>query len=166
MSSSPLPLRCTSLLIKRPHSQTQGYAAQSGIQQGLLTSILELGAWVGTLANGYLADALGRRVTVLVAVIVFCVGVIVQACTESKDYVYGGRFVTGLGVGSLSMVVPLYNAELVCSLFISQCLRFLLIDEIVGAARDSRFACRRAATSDHIWHHGQLLGKSGRFTLY
>lgn len=39
-------------------------------------------------------------------------GVIVQACTENKNYVLAGRFVTGLGVGSLSMVVPLYNAEL------------------------------------------------------
>lgn len=79
----------------------------------MLTSVLELGAWVGTLANGYLADKLGRRLTVLVAVAVFCVGVIVQACTQNKDYVFAGRFVTGLGVGSLSMVVPLYNAELV-----------------------------------------------------
>jgi MFS family permease len=78
----------------------------------LLTSILELGAWLGTLFNGYLADALGRRLTVLVAVVVFCVGVIVQACTQNKDFVFAGRFVTGLGVGSLSMIVPLYNAEL------------------------------------------------------
>jgi MFS family permease len=45
-------------------------------------------------------------------VVVFCVGVIVQACTTNKDYVFAGRFVTGLGVGSLSMIVPLYNAEL------------------------------------------------------
>lgn len=44
--------------------------------------------------------------------IVFCVGVIVQACTQNKDYVFAGRFVTGLGVGSLAMIVPLYNAEL------------------------------------------------------
>jgi MFS family permease len=49
----------------------------------------------------------------LIACIVFMVGVIVQACTENKDYVFAGRFVTGLGVGSLSMIVPLYNAELV-----------------------------------------------------
>ncbi|KAF3401967.1 MFS glucose transporter mfs1 [Penicillium rolfsii] len=91
---------------------TQGYAAQTSIEQGMLTSILELGAWVGTLFNGYLADAAGRRLTVLIAVVVFCVGVIVQACTQNKDYVFAGRFVTGLGVGSLSMVVPLYNAEL------------------------------------------------------
>ncbi|KAJ5198570.1 uncharacterized protein N7498_007687 [Penicillium cinerascens] len=91
---------------------TNGYAATTGIKQGMLTSVLELGAWVGTLINGYLADRLGRRLTVLVAVVVFCVGVIVQACTINQDYIFAGRFVTGLGVGNLSMIVPLYNAEL------------------------------------------------------
>ncbi|KAJ5537675.1 hypothetical protein N7513_005627 [Penicillium frequentans] len=100
------------LTMKSFQEATNGYAAQTSIEQGMLTSVLELGAWVGTLANGYLADRLGRRLTVLVAVAVFCVGVIVQACTQNKDYVFAGRFVTGLGVGSLSMVVPLYNAEL------------------------------------------------------
>ncbi|KAI4741599.1 putative MFS monosaccharide transporter [Aureobasidium sp. EXF-12298] len=91
---------------------THGYAEGTGLAQGLLTSILELGAWVGTLINGYLADAVGRRWCAMIACVVFIVGVIVQACTVNKDYVLGGRFVTGLGVGSLSMVVPLYNAEL------------------------------------------------------
>lgn len=81
-----------------------------------MTSVLELGAWVGTLFNGYLADAAGRRATVCIAVAVFCVGVIVQACVENKNYIFAGRFVTGLGIGSLSMVVPLYNAELVWTL--------------------------------------------------
>lgn len=78
-----------------------------------MTSILELGAWMGTLLTGYGADKLGRKMCCLVACVIFTIGVIVQACTENKNYVFGGRFVTGLGVGSLSMVVPLYNAELV-----------------------------------------------------
>ncbi|KAK1146207.1 hypothetical protein N8T08_003297 [Aspergillus melleus] len=91
---------------------TQGYAEKPSTAQGMLTAILELGAWLGTLINGYLADAVGRRVTVVIAVVIFCVGVIVQACTVNPDYVYAGRFVTGLGVGNLSMIVPLYNAEL------------------------------------------------------
>ncbi|PGH14398.1 hypothetical protein AJ79_03040 [Helicocarpus griseus UAMH5409] len=93
-------------------NRTHGYAKETGTGQGLLTSILELGAWLGALFNGYLADAVGRRLTTLIGVIVFSVGVIVQACTMNKDYVFAGRFVTGIGVGSLSMVVPLYNAEL------------------------------------------------------
>ncbi|PWY75300.1 MFS monosaccharide transporter [Aspergillus sclerotioniger CBS 115572] len=91
---------------------TDGYAARTGLKQGMLTSILELGAWVGTLLNGYLADALGRRQTVVVAVFIFAIGVIVQACTKNAGYIFAGRFVTGLGVGNLSMIVPLYNAEL------------------------------------------------------
>jgi hypothetical protein len=81
---------------------------------GLLTSILELGAWVGVLANGILADRLGRKLCVVVACVLFTIGVIIQACTSggSYSYILAGRFVTGLGVGSLSMIVPLYNAEL------------------------------------------------------
>lgn len=80
--------------------------------RGLLTAILELGAWIGAMANGYLADKLGRKKSVFVAVIIFIAGVIVQANAKNKDYILGGRFVTGIGVGSLSMLVPLYNAEL------------------------------------------------------
>ncbi|KAI9932464.1 hypothetical protein ASPWEDRAFT_33367 [Aspergillus wentii DTO 134E9] len=91
---------------------THGYAEETGTKQGMLTSILELGAWLGTLINGYLADAAGRRKTVVVAAVIFAVGVIVQACTKDAGYVYAGRFVTGMGVGNLSMIVPLYNAEL------------------------------------------------------
>lgn len=82
------------------------------LTRGVLTAILELGCFVGALANGYLADRLGRKMSVVVAVFVFCIGVIVQACTTGPSYQYGGRFVAGLGVGSVSMLVPLYNAEL------------------------------------------------------
>uniref|UniRef100_A0A060T9Q9 ARAD1C39600p n=1 Tax=Blastobotrys adeninivorans TaxID=409370 RepID=A0A060T9Q9_BLAAD len=88
--------------------------ADDPILQGLLTSILELGAWVGCLLNSYLADRFGRKNTVNIAVAFFCIGVIVQACSHggNYDYILGGRFVTGIGVGSLSMIVPLYNGEL------------------------------------------------------
>lgn len=43
------------------------------------------------------------------AVCVFCVGVIVQTSAFHPSSIFGGRFVTGLGVGSLSMAVPLYK---------------------------------------------------------
>ena len=80
--------------------------------RGFLTAILELGAWFGVLVNGIAADLLGRKRATVGGVIVFLIGVIVQACAKNVDYILGGRFVTGLGVGTVSMVVPLYNAEL------------------------------------------------------
>lgn len=73
-----------------------------------LCRILELGAWFGVLINGILADRLGRKNATVVGVGVFLIGVIVQACATNKDYIFGGRFVTGIGVGVLSMIVPLY----------------------------------------------------------
>jgi len=91
-----------------------GHIQNNPTLQGLLTSILELGAWVGVLMNGYIADRLGRKLSVVSGVLFFILGVIIQACVRGGHYSYilGGRFIVGIGVGILSMVVPLYNAEL------------------------------------------------------
>lgn len=77
-----------------------------------MTSILELGAWFGVLANGIAADVLGRKKATVGGVVIFLLGVIIQACAKNADYILAGRFFTGIGVGVLSMIVPLYNAEL------------------------------------------------------
>jgi MFS family permease len=66
-----------------------------------------LGAWFGVLVNGIAADIFGRKLATVGGVFVFIIGVIVQACAKNADYIFAGRFVTGLGVGTLSMIVPL-----------------------------------------------------------
>ncbi|KAL6719739.1 hypothetical protein ACLMJK_001660 [Lecanora helva] len=82
-------------------------------RKGWLTSILELGAWVGTLLSGFFAEQYSRKISIIIATGVFIVGVVVQATAVSAGHssILGGRFVTGMGVGSLSMIVPMYNAE-------------------------------------------------------
>ncbi|KAI1407167.1 general substrate transporter [Hypoxylon sp. FL1857] len=82
-------------------------------KKGWLTAILELGAWIGTLLSGFIAEAISRKYGVLVAVTVFVIGVVVQATAQSggHDVILGGRFVTGMGVGSLATIVPIYNSE-------------------------------------------------------
>lgn len=82
-------------------------------KKGWLTAILELGAWLGTLLSGFLAEAISRKYGILVAVTVFVIGVVIQATAQSggADVILAGRFVTGMGVGSLAMIVPIYNSE-------------------------------------------------------
>lgn len=65
------------------------------------TAILELGAWTGTLYSGVLAERISRKYTILVNVVIFCIGVIVQttASVGGSSNILGGRFVTGMGVG-------------------------------------------------------------------
>lgn len=48
-----------------------GDDAVDSTKKGWLVSILELGAWAGTLFTGYLADKLSRKFTILLAVVVF-----------------------------------------------------------------------------------------------
>ncbi|CAN8100976.1 unnamed protein product [Discula destructiva] len=82
--------------------------------KGWLTSILELGAWLGTLLSGFLAEAISRKYGVLVAVTVFVIGVVIQATAITSgghNSILAGRFITGMGVGSLAMIVPIYNSE-------------------------------------------------------
>lgn len=65
-------------------------------KKGWLTSILELGAWVGTLLSGFMAEAISRKYGILVACAVFVVGVIIQAAAISAGYqaILAGRFIT------------------------------------------------------------------------
>ncbi|TGJ87574.1 hypothetical protein E0Z10_g1227 [Xylaria hypoxylon] len=82
-------------------------------KKGWLTAILELGAWIGTLMSGFIAETLSRKYGVLVAVSVFVLGVIVQATAQTTGHngILAGRFVTGMGVGALAAIVPIYNSE-------------------------------------------------------
>ncbi|KAI1620249.1 MFS transporter [Exophiala viscosa] len=89
-----------------------GYTTNT-TKKGWLTSILELGAWTGTLYSGFLAEIISRKYAIIVNTCVFIIGVIVQctATTAGHNAILGGRFIVGMGVGSLSMIVPMYVAE-------------------------------------------------------
>jgi sugar porter (SP) family MFS transporter len=76
-----------------------------------LTSILLIGALIGALVAGRVADAIGRRPTVLITAAVFVGGVMLAAFSPSYEVLVAARVIIGLAVGSASMVVPLYIGE-------------------------------------------------------
>ncbi len=72
-----------------------------------------MGAVIGALAAGRVADLIGRRRTVLITACVFVVGVLLATFTPTYPVLLAARVVIGLAVGSASMVVPLYIGEVV-----------------------------------------------------
>lgn len=80
--------------------------------QGWLVASLELGAWAGALFNGYLADRISRKYSMLVAVIIFTLGTGLQVGAQNPGYLFAGRTIGGWGIGMFSMVIPLYQAEI------------------------------------------------------
>ena len=70
--------------------------------QSWLVSALELGAWAGALFNGYLADKISRKYSMLVAVIVFTLGTGLQTGAQNPAMLFAGRVVGGIGIGMFS----------------------------------------------------------------
>ena len=77
------------------------FGGLSSFQQELVTSLLLVGAVVGALCAGRVADQVGRKKTVLVTA-----GIFVE------------RVIIGVGVGSASMVAPRYIGEIVSPRFL------------------------------------------------
>ncbi|KAJ5528011.1 hypothetical protein N7513_012170 [Penicillium frequentans] len=115
----------------------------SNVRSGLIVSLLSIGTLIGALIAGPLADRIGRKWSIFAWCIILHVGLIIQISSPyGKWYqMMMGRFVTGFGVGSLSLLVPMYQGEIaprhirgamVCSyqlfvtlgIFVAYCINF------------------------------------------
>lgn len=84
----------------------------SSILVEVVTSWVTLGALIGSLAGGYLADRYGRRRAVLIAGLLFILGALLQALAPDVSLLVIGRLVVGVGVGVAAVAAPLYGSEL------------------------------------------------------
>ncbi|KAG1146841.1 hypothetical protein G6F37_004925 [Rhizopus arrhizus] len=82
------------------------------IQTSVITGLLLAGCFVGSLFAAPACERLSRKITIVCGAALFILGAGIQTGAHSYEMMVGGRFVAGLGVGSLSMAVPLYLSEL------------------------------------------------------
>lgn len=93
----------------------QPMSAELGLDSshiGVVTSSLLAGAAFGALTIGKMADAMGRRVTILFLAALFFFGSIACAIAPGLGILIIGRVLLGLAVGGASTVVPVFLAEL------------------------------------------------------
>ncbi|KAF4767365.1 hypothetical protein HAV15_009197 [Penicillium sp. str.  len=84
----------------------------SGFAKGLLTAMIELGALIGAFNQGWIADKISRRYSILVAVAIFTLGSVLQTAAYGYPMLTVARLIGGVGIGMLSMVAPLYISEI------------------------------------------------------
>lgn len=77
-----------------------------------MVAILEVGAFISSLLVGRIGDVLGRRRTILWGSLIFVVGGALQTAATSMPMMMLGRIIAGLGVGTLSTIVPVYQSEI------------------------------------------------------
>ncbi|KGR01337.1 sugar porter (SP) family MFS transporter [Candida albicans GC75] len=84
----------------------------SNVRTGLLIGLFNVGCAIGALFLSKVGDMYGRRVGIMTAMIVYIVGIIVQIASQHAWYqVMIGRIITGLAVGMLSVLCPLFISE-------------------------------------------------------
>lgn len=84
----------------------------SSWQQSLVSSILSAGTFFGAIVAGDLADFIGRRVTIILGCVIFCVGGILETASTGLGVMVAGRLIAGFGVGFISAIVILYMSEI------------------------------------------------------
>ncbi|KAL3425564.1 D-xylose-proton symporter (hexose transporter) [Phlyctema vagabunda] len=84
------------------------------VLKGWVVSCLQLGAWLGALINGPLADWISRKYSLMVAAFnqLFTLGSALCGAAQNIVYLFAGRIIAGIAVGQISHVVPLYLAEI------------------------------------------------------
>ncbi|CAO3608494.1 unnamed protein product [Mucor hiemalis] len=89
-----------------------GNTELTSLQTGTITGLLLAGCFVGSLLAGPSAEHFSRKRTIVIASFVFIIGAAVQTGANGYAMMVVGRAIAGLGIGALSMIVPLYQSEL------------------------------------------------------
>ncbi|KAG2421933.1 hypothetical protein HFD88_005909 [Aspergillus terreus] len=103
-------------LALEPFRRDFGLARSSDLEQdtleGNIVSTFQAGCFFGSLLTFPLAERFGRKLAIIMAISVFCVGgSLMTAASGHLAMIYTGRVIAGFGIGSVSLQVPVYIAE-------------------------------------------------------
>lgn len=91
---------------------SQGGLGLTPLTEGLVTSALVLGAAVGSLSCGVVADRLGRRDTLMGLSAIFVIGAVGTSQAPTVPVMVLMRAILGFAVGGASALVPMFISEM------------------------------------------------------
>jgi len=80
--------------------------------RGMVVSFFTGGAFCGSALAGPTGDRFGRRWTIFAGCIIYLLGGGLQTGAENFHTLLAGRWLAGIGVGFLVMIIPPYQAEI------------------------------------------------------
>lgn len=84
----------------------------SPAMNGLIVSAVLMGALIGSIGGGRMADRFGRRRLLLVTALIFLGGTVFSAMAQSVVELFLSRLIVGVAIGIASFMAPLYISEI------------------------------------------------------
>lgn len=78
---------------------------------GLIVSIMEVGAFLGSICTAVVGEQLGRKKSIAIGVVTLIMGSLLQATAYHRSHLIVARVVTGIGLGMVNSTVPVMQAE-------------------------------------------------------
>ncbi|CAF0986635.1 unnamed protein product [Didymodactylos carnosus] len=79
---------------------------------GAIVGILIAGCFIGALCGGPAGDRFSRKYSIVISCWIFIIGAILQTASVHIAMLLISRFVAGVGIGALSMLIPVYQSEI------------------------------------------------------
>lgn len=79
--------------------------------EGFIMSFLLIGAALGSILGGRLADSFGRKKYLLSISFIFLIGAFMSACSPNIEILLFARFILGYAVGGASVTAPTFISE-------------------------------------------------------
>jgi MFS family permease len=80
-------------------------------QFATLSSVYILGGFIGALAAGHISTTYGRLFAMRITSVLFVLGAVIETVAGDVPIMSTGRFISGLGAGASTVIVPIYISE-------------------------------------------------------
>ncbi|KAL1842579.1 hypothetical protein VTJ49DRAFT_4759 [Mycothermus thermophilus] len=95
------------------------------VRQGTIVGLMPIGCLSGSLIAGHMADWLGRRHTIAASGIFYSVGKVIEITATNTWVQFAlGRLVSGVAIGSLSVVIPIYQFFITFGILIAELVNY------------------------------------------
>lgn len=101
----------TSTLERNLTNKSPGFVVNNN-EGALIGSMVTIGALIGAIPSGYLADKIGRKITLILLALLFLVNWVTLSLSYNLGMVVAARFIAGMGLGGICVVAPMYIGEM------------------------------------------------------
>jgi len=99
-------------VINGANQYLKAHFSLNAVQEGIAGASAILGCIPGAMCAGFLSDRFGRRKVLFLCAILYALSGLLSAVPRTFFEFLAARFISGLGIGASSMIIPVYIAEL------------------------------------------------------